>query len=238
MDLGKILEYQEHNISLKKLDKEYEKLDDKRKLDSVRGKYNDLQNTVNTGEAEAQSLISGVDACYNEYRALMESFDKLSEKIEMAATDEDRVKLLPQLESIKSKLENVDRRISQKIKRSKDIVAACAKAQDSKKAVKVTFDEVKKRLDDYKAEKAPARKAILDKMDALKAEIDKDFFDKYSKLRSEGIFPVLVKAAGEGNVYSCYCGMSLSQAKNGELNEQKICQCESCRRMIYLRSAK
>ena len=235
MDLNKILEYQEYNISLKKLDKEYERLDDKKKLDVVRGKYNDLQNTVNIGETEAQSLISGVDACYNEYRALMESFDKLNEKIEAAATDEEKVKFLPQVESIKSKLENVDRKISQKIKRSKDIVATCAKAQESKKAVKVSFDEIKKRLDDYKAEKSPARKAILDKMDALKTEIDKDFFDRYSKLRGEGIFPVLVPAAGDGNIYSCYCGMSLSQAKNGELTEKKICQCESCRRMIYLK---
>lgn len=233
-DFEKMLEYQKLNISLKKLDREFEKLDDKKKLDVVRRKYNDLQNSVNQGEQEAETLIEEMTAAHNDYKALSAAFDELAAKIDAAESEDEKVKFFPQLESIKARLENADRKISQKLKRSKEIVASSAKAQETKKSVKSSYDEIKKRLDEYRASKAPERKEIESKMEQLEAQLDKNLFAKYVKIRSEGILPVVVKAVGDEKSYSCYCGLSLSQAKIGELVEKKISQCESCRRMIYI----
>lgn len=233
-EFEKILEYQRLNISLKKLDREFEKLDDKKKLDVVKRKYNALQTTVNQGEEEAETLIAEVNQAYADYKTLMIAFDELAAKINAAKTDEEKIKLLPQLESVKARIENADRKISQKWKRSKDIVSTSANAQESKKSVRTSYDEIKKRLDVYRAEIAPERKDIEDAMQQLEPQIDKELLSKYTKIRSDGILPVIVKAAGDEKNYSCYCGISLSQAKIGELAEKKLSQCENCRRMIYI----
>lgn len=234
IDFEKILEYQKLNIALSRLDREYEKLDDKKKLDVVRHKYNDLQNTVISGESEAETLISEVNAINEEYASLMAAFEELSVKIKNAVTEEDKLKFMPQLESIKAKLENADRKLNQKIKKCKEIVSISAKAQESKKTVKGNYDSIKKRLDVYRAEKAPERKEIETKMEKLESEVDKPLLERYKKIRSEGILPVIVKAVGDANNYSCYCGLGLSQAKKGELIDKKTCQCESCRRLIFI----
>lgn len=234
-DFQKLLEYQSLNIELRKLDREYETLADKKKFDIKKDKLAELQSKVVNGAAEAQSLIDEIQTAYANYKMLMDQYNLLDAAIEKAENDEEKVKLFSQFESIKTRLENINRNISHKTQRSKELVSQCARAMESRKTVREECDNLKKNLDKFKEDKLSGRKNLEEQMSKLEPEIDKDLFAQYIAVRSEGILPVLVKAGIDGKNYSCFCGISLSQAKKGELDEKKLCRCENCRRMIYIK---
>ena len=73
-------------------------------------------------------------------------------------------------------------------------------------------------------------------MKALEPTLDKSLYDMYIRYRNDGIAPVFVEVVGDSEKdYACRCGMQLSQTNKSELKNKTMCQCETCRRIVYLK---
>ena len=71
-------------------------------------------------------------------------------------------------------------------------------------------------------------------LQTLRNAADKELMDFYLKYRKDGAPPVFVKARVSGDDYTCYCGMQLSSSSTGKLKSDKMCRCDTCRRIVYI----
>lgn len=232
----KMIEYQKLDMALRKMNVEFNKHPDKKLLDAARNKFNDVQSRLDAGSAESVTLAAEIEKVYAEFQTTMKTFESVEKEFNAAETDEEKAKFLPQLESLKSRLDSCKNKISGRIDRIKRISAESVKALDTRKAVKDNFDKIKQRLEEYKKSVMPDRGKIEAEMKALESQLDENQFKLYVKAKSEGVaLPVFVAVAGDNeNNYGCGgCGMLLSQTSKGELKSNQICQCEACRRLVY-----
>lgn len=231
----KMLEYQNLDISLRKMTREFNQHPDKKLLDMTRNKFNDVQSRLDAESAESESLAAEIEKVYAEFQATMKAFEAAEKEFAAAQTDEEKAKFLPQLESLKSRLDSCKNKISTRIDRIKKISAESMSALQTKKKVKEEFDKIKQRLEEYRKSVMPAREKIEKQMKELEPSLDKELLKLYTQVKSEGVsLPVFIKAVGESeNDLACGCGMLLSQTNKGELKSRKMCRCETCRRMVY-----
>lgn len=231
-----MIEYQRLDMEIRNMNREYNKHPDKRKLDVTRNKFNEAQAKLDSGSAESETLAAEIERVYGEYKRSMEQFASIEKQFEEAADDEAKAKLLPQLESLKNRLESAKNKINSRIERIKHLTSLCMQALNTKKTVKDEYDAIKGRLDEYRKTVMPERDKLEAAMKALEPKLDKDLLATYMRYKSDGIAPVFVEVAGDKeNAYSCRCGMQLSQTNKGELKSKGMCQCETCRRIVYLK---
>lgn len=232
----KMIEYQALDMSLRKMNIEFNKHPDKKLLDATRNKFNDVQSKLDAGSAESETLAEEIERVYAEFQTTLKAFESVEKEFNTAETDEEKAKFLPQLESLKSRLDSCKNKISSRIERIKRISADSIKALDTRKTVKDDFDKIKKRLEDYKKSVMPDREKIEAQMKALESSLDETHLKLYTKAKTDGVaLPVYVAVVGDNeNNYACGgCGMLLSQTSKGELKSKQICQCEACRRLVY-----
>ncbi len=232
-----MLEYQKLDIALRKMNVEYNNHPDKKRLDAARSKFNEVQANLNAGSAESETLAAEIERVYAEFKTTLKTLETLEKEFAAAENDEEKAKFLPRLESLKSRLDSCRNKIASRIDRIKRISAEAVKSLDTRKTVREEFDKTKKKLEEYKDQVKPEREKIEGQMKALGEKIDKDLLERYAKARSEGVaVPIYVAVAGDENSYACgVCGMVLSQTSKSELKSKGICQCETCRRLVYLR---
>ena len=152
------------------------------------------------------------------------------------ADDAAKAALLPKLEALKTRLEGYKSKINSRIDRIKQLTNVCMQALNTKRTVKEEFDKIKARLDEYKRSVQPDRERIEAGMKELEPQLDKKLFDTYVRFKHDGIAPVFVEVVGnDENSYACRCGMQLSQTSKSELKSKKMSQCETCRRIVYMK---
>lgn len=232
----KMIEYQRLDMELRKMNREYNKHPDKKKLDVTRNKFNDAQSKLDSGSSEAETLAAEIERVYNDFKRTVEQIDALEKQFTEATDDDAKAKLLPQLESLKGRLESAKNKIGSRVERIKQLSSVCMQALNTKKSVKDEYDKIKVRLDEYRKSMLPDRENTEAKMKELEPTLDKELFAMYARYKNDGIAPVFVEVVGDSeNSYSCRCGMQLSQTNKSELKSKKMCQCETCRRIVYLK---
>lgn len=235
-EFEKIMEYQKWDLKLSQLKREFDKNEDKKRLDSVRAKFAEEQSKLDSGSVESDRLVEEIQTLYDEFNGLIAEFENISKSIDKGESEDKIAEDLASLERIKSKIDGIEHRISGKIKRCSQIASEGVVALENKKKYKVEYDKYKGRYDSYRDTKAPEKKEIEDKLAELLPALDKDILELYKAHKSDIKLPVFVWAVGESEKdYACYCGMSLSQTNKSELKNKGKCQCENCRRYVFLK---
>ena len=232
-DLGKILEYQELDIELRKIDIEFNKNSDKKKLDTVKNEFNGVQKEIAASVEEAERLAKEIEQVHADARASEKRIEELEKAFAAAADDKAKAALLPAMETEKSKLDSYKNKVTNKIDRIRKLLVTCTQQQHEKKNIKAEFDKVKAALEKQLAEIQPKRESIKKRMRELRDAADKELMEQYLKFRKDGAPPVFVKARASGSDYACYCGMQLSQSNIGKLKTDGMCRCDTCRRIVY-----
>ena len=233
-DLSKILEYQELDIELRKIDNEFNKNSDKKKLDTVKNDFNAVQKEFTASVSEAEALAKEIEQVYADARASEKRIDELEKAFNSAADDTAKAALLPAMETEKSKLDSYKNKVTNKIDKIRKLLAACSQKQHEKKSIKTEFDKIKAMLEKQLATIQPEREKIKSRMRELRDAADKELMDFYLKYRKDGAPPVFVKARVSGDDYTCYCGMQLSSSSTRKLKSDKMCRCDTCRRIVYI----
>ena len=229
-----IIEYQKLDAELRRINNEYNKHPDKRKLDAVRNDFNAAQAVFDKSLAESEGHAKEIEQIYADFKTSESEIAELEKAFAAAATDEEKAGLLPKMELVKAKLDTCRNKIIKKTDAIKHLLGVCAQEQAKKKNVKAEFDKINARLKTVKDSFMPERNGIKGKMAELENTLDKNLLEIYSKARKDGIFPVFVKATvTDGGDYGCLCGMQLSQTNKTKLKNEKMCQCDACRRIVY-----
>ncbi len=234
-NLDKLLEYQKVDIELRKVLDEIERSDDSKKLEQAKTEFNNAKATVTETEKAAENIIS----FYNSALSFMEECDKrtneLADKMEKTEDIEAQRELAAQIEKIRDKLSELERKLSERSERADKAIAAYRDGQERGKKMRAVYNNVKERLDKFKKEKEPKIAELMKKLDALKPDIPADVFEVYKALTAERKYPAFVAAidAGDKKHYRCFCGITLSQKAQSELLDKGQCRCENCRRLIY-----
>ncbi len=231
----KMLEYQKLDMELRKINKEYNSLPEKKRLDVTRNKFNEAQSALDRNASNAATYGAEVERLYVEFGEIMKRFENVEAVYNAATTAEEKAALLPKLEQIRSGAESCRNKINSRIEKIKMLTNECMKNLTTKKKVKEDFDNTKAKLDEIRAKSMPERKRIEEQMKSLEVTLDKSLLAAYNKFRSDGIAPVFVPVVGDNEKdYACICGMQLSQTNKSELKNKSMCQCDTCRRMVYL----
>lgn len=229
-----MIEYQKLDTEQRRLNSEFNKNPDKKKLDSVRNEFNAAQAVFDKSVADSEDYAKDIERVYAEYKASEKEISELAKAFEEASTDEEKAALLPKMELVKARLETYRNKVGNKIDAIKRLLGTCAQEQKKKKTVKEEFDRINAKLKNVKDTYVNERNKIKEKMAELEKTLDKNLLEIYTKARKDGIFPVFVKATVSDNGdYGCLCGMQLSQTNKTKLKNDKMCQCDACRRIVY-----
>ncbi len=233
--LEKLLEYQKTDIELRKVLDEIERSDDQKRLEKARTEFNNAKSTVTESEKAAENIVN----FYNNTLAFMDEcnkkLDEIAAKMESGDDADEQRALAGQLEKIREKLNDLERRFSDRTERTEKVIGAYLDGQERGKKMRSVFSSAKERLENFKKEKEPKINELRAKLDALRPEIPADMLETYKTITAERKYPAYVQArlTDDKKHYRCFCGLTLSQKAQSELQEKGSCRCENCRRLIY-----
>lgn len=229
-----LLKYQELDIKLRRALDSLERSEANKKMEQARNEFNGAKKTVQDSEKDAEAVLLNYEQTANQYAELTNKVSELQLILENAESDDDLGDMAEQLESLKAKAVALEKKLndfkssSEKLVKSyQDANAVGLKMKDYYNAAKAEYSELIKAAE-------PEINAIKKKLKEMEAQIDKEMLKKYKAITAENKYPAFVEVHISDGTYSCRgCGLQLSQKNTSTLNENGMCTCETCRRMIY-----
>ena len=230
MELSVILEYQE-------LDKRLMKLENELMASEAAKTYASHMHTVKTAQEQvfkqnrdAGEFIKQMEALIAEYEALekelKESESAIPEVTDVNGADffiRNVQKLLSRLKVLASEISKMSGRI---VELNQNYAATMTAGKDAKKKLAGCRDA-------YEAEKAkfmPQATEIQQKIQALEKDCSEEFLTVYKRLRKLKKLPVIVPLNG----YNCGgCFMEVAGDLLVKLSSQPFVECPSCGRILY-----
>lgn len=236
IDMKDMIKYQTLDMKLYTMNKEYNDNPNKKKFDEARDKINKIQSKLNDNEAEAESLAAEIERIHAEYKKTLEEIATLEKALEESDNAETKAEKLPYVEVLMKRVEGQKHKIQSRIKKITQLTGECKKSLVERQEIKEKeYDKAKAILEPYVNEIKKDKSAIDEQLNELRDKVSPELMSEYIKRRKEGIVPVYVEVVGEKeDSLSCpICGMQLSTTSRGLLKKDKMCQCESCRRIVY-----
>lgn len=190
---------------------------------------NDLKASL---DKKAQELTIAYKNAIDGLKKITEEVTEISKEIEAIESEEELAytkKKFLELSDAYKNLESVAKGIlkdSEEV--SKEFVSVTAKHKEMNTQGRESLLEVNKLKEERKSEMDKLKKEL----EELAKTVDSDLMEIYLKKRKEKIFPVLSKLSNEK--YCSRCGGGLSVGAQNEINKNKMVECESCHRIIYI----
>ena len=228
--LGKILEYQELDRELIKLEKELAGSEAKKTVNTMVQYVKDAQNKSVTLENEAKDLMADYD---NLNKAFEENFKKaqiLSKKEVESLSEEDLKVFLSQTNAINNNLSIIERKLYSQSQKIEEILKNFEDTRNGIMKARKLHSESKEAYQKISEEKEPEIAKFKKQLESKEKGIDKKIMEKYKSMRQDRIFPIFVPI----NNTSCgACGMQIPSFKLTTLKTEGFMDCEYCRRLIY-----
>ena len=233
-----LIEYQQIDITLKKLLQEVERNPEMRKLEKTKTEFSTAKQTLSDSETEAQKITDFFAQAKNTYAESEKKVADINAALEAMGDDvlTGRKELVSQLESTRDRLSNLERRLATRRKDGETVVKSYREAQERGKKLKEEHAKLKEHLDVFRKEKEPKIEMLKKKLQQKRAELDPSLFARYKALTADGKYPPLAESASVdgGKTFTCRgCGLSISQAAKSELLQNGCSTCDNCKRMIY-----
>jgi hypothetical protein len=226
--IQEIIKYQEIDGKLRKLEREYSQLPERKKAAEMQNVLKEGQNRLAALEQNAQKANENFERAKAYYGDLAAKIETLSKSID--SVDLERARELQKAKnSLYSMIEKLEKEL---VKISNQLTMV----NNEYNAIIKNAKAAKTNLDVYKAKFAENKNNLEPKIEALKAEladqakkVDKKVLDKYNAKR-ESKFPVLVKNV---NGTCGGCRMTISASRMREFIGKGMVECENCGRIIY-----
>ena len=237
IDLKAILEYQEADIKLRKTHDSIEKSDAQRRGKQAKIEFDAAKKRVDDSEAQAGEILDFIKSADETAVKAQSVASDCKAKLESGLSAVERKAMRAELEALKAKLSDSEKRVDSKLKRASKVVDESRESQARAKKMRDVFIKEKEAYDKLKAEKAPEIEKCKKQLALLREKVDPKLLQQYDELSADKKIPAFVDAfKSESGTYSCRgCGLQLSQADNGKLERDGICRCGNCRRIIYIR---
>ncbi|MDR1138872.1 MAG: hypothetical protein LBK70_03235 [Clostridiales bacterium] len=229
--LESILEYQTIDIQRRRKLIEIETSDCAKRAYIASQEFAKAKQVILENETKAIPLVAHIDNIRLQYLELQSEIKDLQTAVENAQSEEILENLLGKLYEYKSRLSDIDKRMQDNIAQSKDILKVYKTAQQTGKEAQDVYKDNKKQLEDLK----DSNKVVLDNFDRQLSELDKkcdkELLSIYQELTKERKEPAFVALVGDDTCRGC--GIQMSQKTLSSLNNNNICRCDYCRRVVY-----
>lgn len=230
MDFTKILQYQNLDSELVKLEKAQRDNPNKKLATQMHKRASDAQ-------ARSVKLEENAKELYGRIKTIREQFDmqnRMLNQVKNKDVDSLEAKDVEALIVLKDKLAQnanfLDKNLTRLAENVKMVIDEYQKASKIYGEARNKYNECKAAYDKEMEALEPKRKELEKKLAQEEKGIDKDVLDKYKHLRKDNIFPVYVPLRNN----SCGgCNIELPVAVISKLKEEGALSCEHCHRIIY-----
>lgn len=242
MKFDKLLEFQNLDISLKRIMQDLEKSADAQKIEKAKQEFAIAKKAVEDSEKDALALVEFFSCLENEYQDIQKKIDKVVLQIDKLEKQlekqpekiEELEKFISELSLLKGATNSIESKTHENKSKGDETIQKYKAASERAKKIREVHAKAKERQDALLKEKELEIKIINDGIKKLEPLIDKELMTQYKTLAGEGKYPAFVAAHVDGKNFSCKgCGMSLSQTGSSALNSKGYTNCESCRRVVY-----
>lgn len=228
--LQTILNYQEIDTKLYKLERELAACDERKEYVKLKKFLETAPEKLDALEVKAVALKTealDLSKQYVKAEETLKDFENLDELVtngaDIAFYQKKAQAILEQLRKLKADLnaltENIKSTDTEYQKLKKQVIA-----------VQKQYPETAEKYKAVKASRDAERKEIETQLAKLEKEIDKTLLEVYTNKRKERIFPVVGELTGN----RCpFCGMEPPLAARNQLTGGATIECDNCHRLIF-----
>ena len=235
--LDKLLEYQQADLELAKLNKEMHSSPNYQKRSKLQKLLREQRDVINGFETELESHTSQLAAAQSQLDSLLHDYDLEKSELEVMenddeATPEELTESKKAIEKLVGKINSLSRELNALLescdKLTESINTTFTKASKAKR----DFDAVRTVCDEEKEVFAPRIDELTKKLDDIHADIPDDLFETYSTFKKNHAAPIALLS--NGRCGGCHMALPAVVEKRVAAGNS-IVRCENCGRILYCR---
>lgn len=234
MNLDKILECQEVDFEIKKLEKSLETNESSKAMKKFQDLAKQAQQMSKDLEIEAENAVTEYKKIQKNYNESVASLQRLEATQNKELTDDQYNDIIKQANNISNYLSTLEKFILQLADKVNKIVAEYENAKSKYRFAKINYTKNKEIIEKLTQELAPQIKALEEKRANIEKEVDPILLKKYNSKKQDNIFPVFVQL--RDNMCGG-CMMELPSAQIDKLKKDGFLECENerCHKIIYIK---
>lgn len=229
--IERLLEYQQVDGELKVIENELKKSEEFKKYAQAVKFLKTVSDSKAQIESKAAALLSGIKVLEDRLAELNEDknefvgLDDVEDKDTLAFLRKKSQELSKQYAALEGEIEKL-------IKDMTELTASYKKLMASAKLMLQQQDEYKVKYEELSHQKDAEKKKIKQKLAEIAKDIPEEYLNKYKEKRQDPKFPIVYEVTGK---HCAACGTELSQLELSRLKNEKIMECENCRRLIFIK---
>lgn len=231
MKLDKIIEYQEIDKNLFRLQRNFRKLEEIKKIKQI-------EEEINQKKKEYQSLINEMKEAFANFEKCTKKIDEANELEKRTNVDLDGIKTAEELDIYEKNLNKyedfvlaMDKEINKITKKMNIIKENVISLKENMYNLKKEQYKLNLIISKKKEEIVEKGNPYNEKLKELKKDIDPKLLELYNKVRQQKKMPVFVPYM-DGNCFAC--GMKISfEVEELLKNPGDYAECPNCRRIVY-----
>ena len=231
MELSKLLEYQDIDKDVIRLENKLRGSEEAKKLQSYMDQYKKTQDNLLRINNGAEMGGDKIDKLQDKFDSIMSELKEIDEAVEEIDELKETEFYEKRINELAETLEMLERDIAAAA-RELDVLST----QGNSELILLQKYQaaIKKVSEDYARVKADIQREAggkLAKLKALEKDIDAEILAMYKRVRGNKKIPVLVPFRDD--VLCGGCGMELSVNEIGKINSAGLCECPNCGRIVY-----
>lgn len=234
MNIEKILEYQNLDTQIKKLEEALENSADQKAMNSLKKVVQETKNISASLEKEAEKTITEFNKMQKNYNDAKNALERLEKSQDNEYTEQQCAECVKQLNNIANFLASLEKVMRQTAEKVNSILTEYETAKQNYEVAKNKHALHKQNLEKLKEKTLPQLETLQENLAKLESGLEDKFIKKYKTKRQDKIFPVVVPLRGN----ACGgCGMELPSAQIEKLKKDGFLECENerCHRIIYFK---
>ena len=229
-NLQAILQYQEVDTKLYKIEREIAGCDERKEYVKVKKFLETAPEKLDALDVKASSLKTQADELAKKYASTEETLKDFENLDELVNGGADIAFYKKKAQSIVEQLKKIKAEINTLTSGIKETDAEYQKLKKQVISAQKQYGEVSEKYKAVKAAREDERKAIETELAKIAKDVPADMMEIYQTKRKERIFPVV----GQLTSNRCpYCSMEPPIAARSKLTGGGVIECDNCHRMIF-----
>ncbi len=229
--IEKLLEYQKIDADLKNIENELKKSEEFKKYAQAVKFLKTVTDSKAQIEAKAASLLLGMQNLQDRLKKLSDDkneftgIDEVEDENMLAFLKKKSAELSSQYASLEAEIEKLSKEMT-------ELTLSYKKLMANTKAMLSQQDEYKLKYEELCKEKETEKSKIKKQLELIAKDIPSEYLAKYKEKRKDPKFPIVYELKDK---HCTACGTELSQLELSRLKNEKIIECENCRRLIFIK---
>lgn len=229
--MDKLLIYQELDGKLRKIDKQLNDSEDKKKgrqLNAFLKEAEDSLRKMEERSRELNQLLSNLNQSYTEKEQTISEYEKSVDK----SIDLDEVNYLSKkMSDLAKSISVLDRQAHDVTKEIEDLSAKYENYRSKVPTAQKQYRECRERYDVLVKQRMPEIMQIKAELSKMEKTLNPELLEKFKRLKSQGVYPPFVPLIGNNQCGGCQ--MDNPTGLVSAIDSKGYIVCENCHRVIY-----